>query len=610
MYLKGFLLCLLTGALSWGQPFSLQPNRPVPPATLSFVNPIAHRGGHLRLTDAYIFDNVNPFTVFGNIVAGLYWTKATLMMASPEDPTVGLPFIATGVREENQGEETVFHVLLHPSARFSDGTPVRPEDVVATFYAVLKKGSPFYRAALAEIKAVRAMEGGVEIITDSKGRPSVFDFLTQVHILPQSFLDRHDIGRPFLGFLPTAGAYKMTFVSPSKAVEYTRMTPWWGDVLPSMRGLFNFDRVSYTYFFNHQAAFEALKSHQVDFKQEFSTNTWEKGYDFEGYHLGKLKKVAVPSREASGTLGFGFNFAKDKFKDVRVRLAISLMLNTSWIIKTYFSNRKLPLKTFFPETGYSTEEVAGLEEKEILEQFYKDRAPQDLPPLEKVLTSLPPLHTSGEGAIPRETVEKAIQLLDEAGWTLKDGQLILKVSGEPFTLEILSNVQTVIKSTNPFMENLKALGMDVSYRYADAAQYEHRVAHGDFDMVASWVGPGSIASPAPLHQSFHSSSVNQGSFTNYLHIQDPDIDFILESMDWENLEPWIKVLDRMLLWKMYIIPKWREKDHLYAYWAPLTPPSSFPKEGVAIIAWSFDPAQSPEGHLGSGLGVEPIIRQV
>jgi peptide/nickel transport system substrate-binding protein len=119
-----------------------------------YVNPDAPKGGKLTLGFEGTFDSLNPFNLkAGSTAQGINGNVyQTLMTRSLDEPFTLYGLVAQSIETNEARTSVTFH--LDPRARFSDGTPVTPEDIVFTFNLLKTKGRPQQRVAYAQVKGI------------------------------------------------------------------------------------------------------------------------------------------------------------------------------------------------------------------------------------------------------------------------------------------------------------------------------------------------------------------------------------------------------------------------------------------------------------------------
>ncbi len=128
-------------------------------------------------------------------------------------------------------------------------------------------------------------------------------------------------------------------------------------------------------------------------------------------------------------------------------------------------------------------------------------------------------------------LERAAELLDEAGWYDRDGDGLRDRGGEAFTIAFLvspNNVGARLQAQR-LQENLKRLGIQLDIVSREWTEMLERVYARDFDAVGlSWVNDVE----GDYEQVWHSSGANeQGS--NHSGLSDPEVDALVEAVQVE-----------------------------------------------------------------------------
>ena len=108
-----------------------------------YVNPDAPKGGTARMISLGTFDNFNIVVMYvkGNIAAAAMLPYETLMTRSQDEISTEYGLLAEAASYPDDYSWVIYR--LRPEARWHDGKPVTPEDVIFSL-DVLKKNSPFY----------------------------------------------------------------------------------------------------------------------------------------------------------------------------------------------------------------------------------------------------------------------------------------------------------------------------------------------------------------------------------------------------------------------------------------------------------------------------------
>jgi microcin C transport system substrate-binding protein len=280
-----------------------------------------------------------------------------------------------------------------------------------------------------------------------------------------------------------------------------------------------------------------------------------------------------------------FNTRKEIFKDKNVRLALTYAFDYEWTNKTLFYNQYTRTKSYFSNSELASSGLPNSAELELLETFRNK-----IPP-EVFRKKYEPPSTAGTDSI-RLNLRLALELLQKAGWELKEGKLINSKSNEQFKFEFLIFQPSTERIIIPFQKNLKRIGVEMDISTVDSSQYINRIDHFDFDMTTIvW---GQSLSPGNEQLDFWSSeAADKFGSRNLAGIKDPVVDALIEKIitapDRENLITACKGLDRVLLWGYYSIPNWHIKTYRIAYWNKFGRPEIKPKYSLGFMdTWWVD----------------------
>lgn len=557
-----------------------------------YADPAAPKGGTLRLSAFGSFDTLNSLPVQGESARSLGLIYDALMTPSQDEIAVYYGLLAESVEYPADRSWAVF--TLRPQARFSDGTRVTADDVAWTARAIRDHAQPFVKASyMGQVEDVEALDDRrVKFTFAGSGTMKPITDVAKMPILSRAWWeDGRDISRSTLEAPVGSGPYRIVEVEPGRRLVYERNPDYWARDLPVARGLWNFDRIEYTYFRDQTVEFEAFKAGESDFRRELSSQFWATGYDTPAVRDGKLVKAEIPGYDFRGMQGYFFNTRLPKFSDPRVRQALGLLYDFEWVNRNLFYGLNKRLDTWFVAPGYRAEGPPTPEELELLEPF-RDRLPAEV--FESA--QLPPV-SDGSGS-DRRLIREAIRLLREAGYELQ-GNTLVGPSGEPFRFEILLRSSEFERLTQPWINNLRRVGIAATMRTLDSAQWQARYQDRDFDVIAF----AYTFYPPPGREEadrFGSTAADQPGSANLAGIRDPVVDALMERLiDAETLEAKqaaSRALDRVLRAGHYAVPQWYREVYWIAYWDrfgfPETQPPydfGFSNEFAFQPTWWIDP---------------------
>ena len=549
-----------------------------------YVNPDAPKGGEARFAAIGSFDTFNPFNIKGQAAAGIGQLFETLLTGSADEPFSEYGLIAESVEVAADRGSVTF--TLRSQAKFHDGGPITADDVLFSFQTLKAKGSPFYRFYYANVaKAEKLGERQVKFTFGSGENRELPLIMGQMPVLSLNYWRDREFDATTLEPPVGSGPYRIERFEPGRFVVYRRDGNYWGKDLPINRGLYNFERVRYDYYRDVTVALEAFKAGAYDLRVENVAKQWVTGYDFPALARGLVKKETFPNQMPSGMQGFVFNLRRPLFQDPKVRQALAYAFDFEWSNRNLFHGQYVRTRSYFDNSELAARGLPSPEELAVLEPLRKE-----LPPEVFTTEYQPPV--ANDDAQLRANFQKALQLLRDAGWIFRDRKLVNAKTGEPFRFELLIDDPTWERIGLPFARNLERLGIEMSVRTVDSAQYENRVRDFDFDMVVNvW---GQSLSPGNEQREFWSSAAaDQPGSRNLAGLKNPAIDRLVDQViaapDRASLVTRTRALDRALQWTFLVIPHFHIPYTRIALWDKFGYPSVTPLQGVQLNAWWIDP---------------------
>ncbi|HAV1487566.1 ABC transporter substrate-binding protein [Enterobacter sp. RVSM5a] len=545
-----------------------------------YVNPAAPKGGNVTLSATGTFDNFNRFALRGVAAARTESLYDTLFVTSDDEPGSYYPLVAENVRYAD--DFSWAEIAINPRARFHDGTPVSARDVAFTFHKFMTEGVPQFRLVYkgTTVKAIAPLTVRIELPEPNKENMlSLFS----LPVMPESFWKNHKLSDP-LSTPPLAGGpYRITDWRMGQYVIYSRVKDYWAATLPVNRGRWNFDTIRYDYYLDDNVAFEAFKAGAFDLRVENSAKNWATRYIGKNFAKGYIVKDEHKNESAQDTRWLAFNIQRPVFSDRRVREAITLAFDFEWMNKALFYGAYSRANSYFQNTEYAARDYPHADELVLLAPMKAE-----LPP--EVFTRVfEPPKSDGNG-FDRDNLLKASNLLDDAGWVLKNRQRVNVQTGKPLSFELLiasgANDQWVL----PFKKNLARLGVTMNIRQVDMAQLTNRKRSRDYDMMQTlWA-----AQPWPssdLQISWASGYID--SSYNASGVKSPVIDALIAKIvaaqgDKNKLLPLGRALDRVLTWNYYMLPMWYMGEDRVARWDKFSLPAVRPVYTLGFDTWWYD----------------------
>lgn len=520
-----------------------------------YVNPIAPKGGKLKMGSPGAFDSLNPYVIIGNAAPGIGVIHATLFAESEDEPSTSYPYVADSLEISDDKTEITFN--LNKKAEFHDGKPLTAHDVVFTFNILCDKGKPIYKQYYADITEVKALDTHtVKFINKNPKNKELPAILSQLVVLPKHYYEKHEFDKTSLDSLPGAGPYKVKKIDAGQLITYERIKNWWGKEIPSQVGFHNFDEIEYITYRDDNAMFEAFKKGLIDVRLESSSQNWTIGYNFDAFKQGKVKKTVLQEKNPKPTYGFFFNTRHKNLQNINVRQALIQCLDFEWLNKYLFYNLYKRNNSYFPLSLLSSE---GKTSDAILKK---------LQPFNIHIQNVEVVRYK-TNAEKRNAFKKAQELLQKAGYILKNGKQIHRETKEPLTLNALLKSPKITKIALSLKENMERIGVELHLIQPDSNSYAERLESYDYDLVFEAIGQ-STTPGNELINLFGSQSVTTKGGMNYAGIHDKVVDNLIEQIKThetdEELVETVQALDLVLLNGAYMIPAWYFDGYMVAYW--------------------------------------------
>ena len=572
---------------------------------LEYVNPDAPKGGEIAEWTSGGFDSMNPFSMKGRGGALSSSMLETLLEGTADEIGAAYCLLCSTMEYPEDRSWVIFN--LRPEAKFSDGTPLTAEDVVFSYDTFLAKGLTDFRTVMAaKVEKAEVLGPNQVKFTFKPGGPTrdlpqevgSIPVLSKVHYVANKLDLEESSLIPFLGSAP----YVPEKIEVGKTITYKRNPDYWGKDLPIMQGRANFDTIRLEYFADSSAAFEAFKSGVYTFRNENSAKSWATAYDFPAIEKGFAVKAQLPNGAKASNQAFVFNLRHAQFQDIRVRKAIGLMFNFEWSNETLFYGLYTRVKSFWENSWLAAEGAPTPEEvallKPLVDEGLLDAAILTDPP------NAPPL--SGARQLDRGNLRAASALLDAAGWAVGTDGMRRNTKGEQLTLEFLNRDPAFDRVINPFVENLRALGIDARNSKVDDSQFTDRTRppHYDFDIITD-SAPTDYFSGGNLEQYFGAKTADVSAF-NTMGLKNPAVDRLIEVVkaaeSKDTLTVATKALDRVLLAQEFWVPQWYKDTHTVAYYDMFEHPESLPPYALGELDfWWFSADKAAAIKAAGGL---------
>ena len=567
---------------------------------LGYVNIDAPKGGKLSRTPSTWAYNQNPTTFNtlntlvqkGDAPVALEIIYDSLMRRATDEPDAiyGLAAESVAIADDKRR----YQFTMRPQARFHDGSPLTAHDAAFTLETLKEKGHALIRQTIRRMESAVAEDDKTLTVTLEENTPvSLAMAIATLPILSKAFHENRDFEEAGLDLPLGSGPYRVGQLEAGRYIEYDRFEDYWGRDLPINRGRYNFDHIRFEFFRDRDVAFEGFKGRAYSLREEFTSRVWATAYDFPAVKEGKVRLETLPDDTPSGAQGWFINTRLKKFADPRVREAMINVFDFEWTNKTLFYGLYQRSWSYFQNSDMMAEGAPSPEELDLLEP-HRGQVPGEVFGEPYV----PPV-TDGSGR-DRRLQRAAARLLDEAGYEIRDG-VRHTPDGEVFRIEFLNDEPTFDRVVQPYIQRLKAIGIDARSRTVDASQYRSRIVDYDFDLVVERFSmPATPGEEVRVYWTSDNADV-PGS-RNLSGIKDPVVDELTRRLiDAKSRGEQItaaRALDRVLRAGRYWVPHWYKPVHTLAYWDVYSHPEQKPRYDLGLDdTWWYDAAKAKQNGL-------------
>jgi peptide/nickel transport system substrate-binding protein len=501
------------------------------------------------------------------------------MARCADEPFSLYGLIAQSVEVPEDRSSATFH--LRPEARFSDGTPITPADVLFSHQVLKEKGYPYHRSHYAKVaKAEQVGPRSVRFTFLAAGDREIPLIMGLLPVLPRHLLSIETFERTTLEAPVGSGPYRVERIDPGRSITYRRNPDWWARDLPVTRGRFNFEEIRVEHFRDASSLFEAFKTGAVRVRAEDDPGRWLEGYRFPAVAAGRVVKRELDTALPSGMSALVFNTRRPMFEDARVRRAFLLLFDGAWINRSLFNGAFKRTQSFFERSALSSHgRPADARERALLAPFASYVKPEVL----EGTYTVPGSEWTGSN---RTELQAAFLLLKAAGYDMQDGRLAK--AGVPLAFEMLAQTRQQERLMLAYARTLARLGITARIRQVDTAQYWARVKTYDFDMI-QWTWPASL-SPGneQLNRWSSKAAAIEGSL-NYAGVTNPAADAMIEALlqaqTAEDFTAAVRAFDRVLMSGDYVIPLFHLPKVWVAHWSELRYPATRSLSGFDLDTW-------------------------
>jgi microcin C transport system substrate-binding protein len=558
-----------------------------------YVNPDAPKGGTVRQVAIGTYDNFNQVAsgVKGSLVSGLDHIYDTLMAPAFDEVSTAYGLLADAASYPPDFSSATYR--LRPEAKWHDGAPVTPEDVIFSL-EVFKKNHPGYAAYYRHVTG--AEKSGDREITfrfDAPGNRELPQIVGELTILPKHWWEsvdasgkKRDVTATTLEKPLGSGAYRVKEFVPGRSITYERVKDYWGKDLNVCVGRDNFDEIRYEYFRDSTVAIEAFKADQIDWRFENSAKDWATAYRFPAVDEKRVVLEEFPVLSVGVMQAFAFNIRRDKFNNPLLRRAFNFAFDFEEMNKQLFFGTYHRIASYFEGTELACSALPTGMELEILEPL-RDKVPPE------VFTTPYTNPQNGNAEAVRTNLRESLRLLKQAGYEVRDTKLVNTKTGELLSVELLADNPQFERVMLFYKPSLERLGITVSVRTVDPTQYENRLRNWDYDIItASWA---ESLSPGNEQRSYWGSqAADQNGSRNAIGIKNPAVDALIDRIIFaksrEDLVAATHALDRVLLWNHYVVPQWTYGKERTARWDRFGRPEKLPEYAASAFPtiWWWD----------------------
>ena len=516
-----------------------------------YTNPNAPKGGTFRYANSGTFDSVNYFSILGSAPFTLTFTYDSLMQRSLDEPASYYGLLAETIRYPKDFAWVEFK--MRPQARWHDGKPVTPEDVIFTVEAFRGMVAPAYRRISQSISKIeKTGSHSVRVTFVMKGNPTLPSIVAQMPILPKHYYAARDFTKPTLTPPLVSGPYRVGRVVSGRWLELVRAKNYWARDLPINRGRFNYDIVRYDFYRDPAMADMAFLNGQADLRPESNPKRWAAQDRLPAFRAKNILRDTIPYDNGASFQGIAINTRLPKLSDRRVRQAVTLAYDFEWMARVVLGGHHGRLTSYFANTPFSAANSLPSKDERVLLEPFRKQLPSEL------FTSKPSLPIGGDWASRRRNIIAAAALLRQAGYKTVNSKLIDPHTGRQMTLALIAPSVLYDRQTSLFLENLRALGIDAQYRAFDNSQYLARQRSFDYEMIMITVFAPLPAPGLEMQQAWSAKAASTPNSTNYAGVKSSVVDSLVNviggARDRATVVAAMRALDRVALWNYYMIP--------------------------------------------------------
>ena len=358
---------------------------------------------------------------------------------------------------------------LHDTARWHDGIPITTRDVRFSYDELMKTvfGKAYLESWVKRLEVIGPRDLAIHH-RDVFTNPNL-SALVWFRIRPAHYWTGRDPKKATLDPPVGNGPYRIREFDRGYIV-CERVDDYWGRDLPIHRGRHNFDEIRYEVYRDATVAREGFRKGLFDIHFASDIRHWIDSYDIPAVEKGWLLK---DTRRVTKFIGMqtaiAFNTDGERFRDVRVREALTMALDFEWQNRVFRYSSQQRALSYFANSQFGTIGTPSGEELELLSRF-RDQLP------ERIFSEPFALPVSSGRSRHRPALEHARTLLADAGWRVKAGHLV-----NASELDLRTQNPAYRRVLLPYVETLKQLGIDVRLRLVDSLLAVNFLRERNFD---------------------------------------------------------------------------------------------------------------------------------
>ena len=565
---------------------------------LGYVNPDAPKGGRLKMSGIGTFTNLNAYADKGNFTVWIdpRWGLGSLihdplMRKSEDELSTYYCWLAESI--EVADDYSWVKYKLRENAYWHDGRPITIEDVVWTYNTIMRDGSIRWRQLYRDIESIEQIDEWsfkFHFRDSAEKNPQIVINTASFAPQPKHYWENRAFDETTMEIPLTNGPYRIESIQAGYKIVFERVKDYWARDINLAVGHFNFDHIELTYFFDKKVMLQALRAGEIDWWFEENEKDFATAYDFQGYHEGRFKKETYTMGFAYGMhFGVVLNTRRPPLDDIAVREALALAYNFEWANRVFWHSGMDRNNSYFIRSGLRAEGLPSAEELKLLEPF-RNQIP------ESVFTDPVALPRSTGFGRNRDTLHRAHELLEQAGWVIRDFERVSAETGEPMEFDFVISSRDHERMLVPFVENLRRLGIDAVLRRVEPTLMTNRLRSYDYDATIRKIYTWKLPVAAGLRGNFTSQYADSPNMPNYPGIKNPAIDFLVEKIARVDTEEEMntvgRALDRVLLHSYYVIPDGHPVGRHVTHWDTIMHPplgaENMNWHGFPILWWQTE----------------------